>query len=105
MIRIENSVFKTSEDATTGIFIRDALFLFITVSLSGMGTANVVASWAHTLEGAKTGEQFTLPNQTAAAMEGGTGTTRYDQMIDRIETLVINYLSAFNPGCTFTKIR
>lgn len=103
MILIENSFFLTSQDSNEAVKIKDGLYIFLIVSLSGMGTANLRAAWAFTVEDAPSGNQIMLPNATAAELDGGKGATPYDQMIDKAEDIAIAYLQSFNPGCTFTK--
>lgn len=105
MIKVENSVFKVSADAESGIFIKQGLYLFITLYLSGKGEAIASAYWSFEADAQRDGQQFTLPNQTAESLDGGVGDTCYDQMIDKMEDIAIAYLSTFNPSCTFTKIK
>lgn len=103
MILIENGYFLPSENATEAVKIKDGLYLFLIVSLAGMGTANLRAAWAYSEEEAQQGNQIMLPDATAEELNGGKGATAYDKMIDKAEDLAIAYLKAFNPGCTFTK--
>lgn len=104
MILIENAYFLPAENSSEAVKIKDGLYLFLIVSLSGMGTANLRAAWGYSIEQAQNGNQIFLPDATAAELGGGKGSTPYHQMIDRAEDLAIAYFQSFNDGCVFTKI-
>ena len=48
--------------------------------------------------------RFRLSDYTAEELANGTGSNSYNQLIDKLEDLVITELSVYNEGLTFEKI-
>ena len=48
--------------------------------------------------------RFRLPDYTAEELANGTGSNSHNQLIDKLEDLVITELSVYNEGLTFEKI-
>lgn len=106
MIKITgNGYFASYEEAETGMKVpEEGLYLFLVSKAKGAGTTSNEAILSKDQENYQGGGRFPLPAFTAEELAGGQGANSYCQMIDKLEDLAVNHLSAFNEHLTFTKI-